>query len=789
MKFWSRYKPGADGALLFRLVEKILMIVKVKIDINQEEEALKIIEYLRQVLHKYLDLRKTNSKKFQDLTSAFDEEETPPHIFPFPNNEHRALNKFLVVFFYSWKEAFHRERLVLASEILKIIIKEVKLLTQKKGNFQVIKQIQFLFFGILHDGLKRKDDDLKRHLYLALFKWYEVAKLQNDFQESEYLQLFEESLFQTFKIIIIKNDLSLFKSFVYHLFTSPTPGLNQLKITNLRQTLVLAEISNEDKTFSSKISKIKHEYDSLFYSRGFHFEHEELDNWIKGLHELKTPFLEIAERIGFKIDENEINENFDSLIEDAKYHYKLNQYRLSILGILSFALFKERYEWVHYFLNYSQPEDANASWVENPVFELNFRRILRLIAHLETPLHGFDILWEDRHGADIYFYKAVILLLHRVDSLNKNRSGPFYEKINWEFVDTYSPEEKLKISFHLTEAENVLQVLFNENKLTHLFNLKEENQEKLKLLIKKIKNSIDENYKYNLVRSSPNPKRIEDFKKEIINSFHSQATIRCFIQKFEKKPRISLGTVTNVTPQKLYIQIDKSPFIDKNINPYKISPNYFGMKLGFIESIFLINKIGSCCELIQEFTLYDFLLKKKEQLGNFVLLGHNFNPDIDFSNEVKDPFNWEDKTKIMKEDQYAGFAGYCFENLAVYLFNYKFNYHPRAFLLKKSAIGQLVHFLPDISQKNKTSLHLNSRPFSLIGIEINFYSEDQEALNKALNNPPDWLKMEEDPVTFLNTKGSLMIQTKVDFRAPQDFEGYLFKIPVETKNTPPSSHS
>lgn len=774
MKFWTRYKALDDRTELFRSIEKIRMVVQAKMDLDQGQSIEEILEYLKEILFQFLKKRKTAPKKFELLVyGESDNTSLKRSRFSIPSFDgfDESLNYFLGVFFHVWQDAFERENWVFGSSSIRKLMDILQELSKQEENGRIIEYILDLFKFIISEGANTTNEKLKSHLNLASFYWYFRVKYRPVFK-FDYLDHFEKSLFNLFQLIINKEDQFLFQSFVKELIQ----GSHQLggRSHSLDTILQEGRFSNAPDT-QEEFKTLYHTFLFLRYRQLVIFKETDFHTWKKDFEGLSNKLLRNVESLSRGIEnvENELG----GFCNQALYHFKTNQLRLTLIGICAYAFFKKKFDWVYYLLSFNQPPDADSYSANEDVFPNHFKGIIELIANQDIESQRITFLWDDNHGSEKYFKEFFIVLI--AHNLIKTRLGGQEDihSVNPSLLENLSFHRKTSASYFLKRIKEFIPRFKNNKELLEVFKLQEDWIDgKLTEIINLLFLSAEESIKSHLRDSLVIKEKVAGFKENLLFTFHKEATIRNFLKFNTGKPKIRLSSPSKISSTCINQIIEKFPFIQEwNVESIGYDAS-FAKIFGINESKRLINSIKKYCKPISGVKLLDFILQMGESVNEMVLLGVNFDPHQDLLNGYynNEDFKWENREEMEEHLEVSGFIGTYKDILPVFCFHNMLPY-TEAYLLKKKNIGRLVQYLPYKDSNAQSFFEYNNE--NLIFYSIQFFSEDLELYEKTLRSKGDLLGQFDNPALELKEKAWLRVVVKSEFEPDENFEGYLFSIP------------
>lgn len=746
MKFWTRYKPKGDNKELYRAFEKLRQVIRIKSSFNQTQDIIDILEFIRDSFLKLHKLKKTNKKRYEKLIQSSESN----------YQASSGLQFTLGIFLGIWEDLFNENKTELTHLPLKELIHICKILSQEKENEKELTYLIGLFHKTLKAGLKSSDPDKKAHLISSIYIWYLECKSQVKFQP-EYIALFERNLFISLKYVINQDQFDLYKEFARHSIENiqnlPTPsGLSLFLIS----TLPSEEIKKELIQLENQLVK-----ESKYIC-----SQDRLIQWYKKYKKFKT----LIDKSKYtKISDEEGLAVLEAFSWQGITGYKRNSFQISVALILSYALFKKRYSWVYYFLNYMHPPDADATWgnVERNPFPTNFHSLFILIANLEFGRYRIEFDWDDHHGLEQYLHECVFLFFVNCVRLQKDSSSAIGSHLFFNF----SPSEKSILKYFLEKHQRYLVVILENAELINC-TLKQKDwisQQAIPLLTRFF-HLIDESQNIYLRESPISPEKIDFFKEVLFSSFNYNSHIRNILKTFCKN-KIEKESPKNLHSIGIQEIVRKAAFIEEWPVDFSNYGSPLGEMLAVNDSCYLLNEIKAYCKPYQGKDLDDFFSTNPKGLQNWIIIlvtSEVFEEVLGketFSNFHPRPDLLGDLQKFPN----TGFVGKIRNKIPVFKY-YLPGIDPYIAIINKKGLGSFIQFNPD---KFGEIVTIDNNVFSF---SLTFFSENLNLAEKTLKQQATWLNELKHPSVEINEYGYLKLIVKSALKVNKSFEGWIINI-------------
>jgi len=369
------------------------------------------------------------------------------------------------------------------------------------------------------------------------------------------------------------------------------------------------------------------------------------------------------------------------------------------------------------------------------------------------------------HSVDFYNYKYRLFCVKSLQILNLN-------PISIEDIDlpsnrqfSYLAEEKSRLMVILDDIQT------NQDKWKLILSSQEiEKVDMLKAILNNIKQKQDKLDVDNAIKKNISGSKIEEFGKDVINSFYKNSSIRKILDHYKlyigntkvKKPdmnRFGINTIDN-----------KEAFFDKWHIGYPNWGEEYGRNLAFGEDINLFRKILNKCKKIniEEFDIK--INEIRDSHKKIILTDASSIRSFFYNKKEYMPSYYKDCPK-KDIDSFKGVYRTKNTNIRIYeIFLRKINNN--ILLLDYSKLGKLIQFSP---------LDLNDDANDLTDIfyfNVKSFSESSDIIEEFTNKPPSWLEKignKKEQIKYLKKKVLIHIFERYEFNINTDFEGFLFK--------------
>jgi len=268
-------------------------------------------------------------------------------------------------------------------------------------------------------------------------------------------------------------------------------------------------------------------------------------------------------------------------------------------------------------------------------------------------------------------------------------------------------------------------------------------------------------------------KKVEEFKKEVVEQFYETAYLRdLFINYFKtytdqtatriagKENRLGINTVD-----------DKASFFDEWHVHYVGRSESYARAIASGEDSHLLEDISANCTEVPK-KEFEKTLTKFENLNDVVILA----PNMAFWRFFEDAKSFKSKWhRDAEQIDVRAFGGwYEFQGHSIPVFE---TYHGKkdreVLVLRRSKIGKLIQRSPLSADDSPDNLS------DIFYIDVQAMSENNDLMEKFIQEPPEWLKEvgdEEKQREHLRERVRIQIFERFEFEKNEEFEGYKFQV-------------
>lgn len=396
-------------------------------------------------------------------------------------------------------------------------------ISQTPNNHLFVEQLLKSLAGSSRMAVEQNDVSM----YAASIHWYtdiifnRLRQREGNF-DLAYLELFDKYFFLSVRTIVTEEQTRLFQSLISSLVDGvQIPSYLSGKVWDYGMLILFYP---EKYSEWDKEHRIYKQVAELNESEGDIDTQEKLEQWINKFNELKKliePYFDSNQKEKAKEIETEI-------IEFVTSQFKYNNLLEIVFAIGAYCLFKQKIEYIRYLWEYKQPSDSDASWVGHDIVPSTLDHLVRFYFRKGLFERRFDF-WEDHHGTSGYFKKYFLLGLL---SILRRIGKPQIESYNLPKLPVYrlsdlehSVDEFAEISKGLKKETEILRRLgFNTEQVEELFS------EKLIPFLSFLKTKAQERIK-SMERDEPiSPKKVEVFKKRVVEIFNESASVRTILK-------------------------------------------------------------------------------------------------------------------------------------------------------------------------------------------------------------------------------------------------------------------
>lgn len=801
MKIFSKSKSiSEERKQLFFSIEKLLNVALVKTEWGDNQSVKEIMEELDRIFWKFWQLRKDDPDRFdaflwsedfyenyvkplkeeeilvsQDSSKTKDIEKLKQsgsfYLSISADRALKGLTQFLNSFEKIWEAAHRFDNEEISEYVVSHLERILKKLTQEPSNEAFVRQILRLLHIISIKGIKsRKEVDYS--IYAAAMHWYTSILFQRSPRASfdlSYLDMFNEHLLATMKVVITQHQKNLFHQFVRSLISNISiPGYYRGDIWDYGHFIMRTEGIDKHGGIDKEFDLERNVKEAVALQKRI-MNKENYEEW-------KIKFDQLKEIVEKNVQDDQIEQvreleiNVRTYVQSSlKYHDLLD----NVFVIGSYCLFKERYDFIAYLWQYKQPDDADANWAGHDIIPEKFNGVLGYLFQ-----DGFfdRIMWDDHHGGRTYLERYFILLLARtMRKLRADEHGKYKEIVQYRLPDLdihqlgnleYSTNKLIERSKIIKNEKDVLKELgFVEEELDELFD------NKIVALLETVKERAAASIKKYEREKEVSAKKIANFGTSVVGAFYGEAVIRNIFEYFCAYENGADGIYAG-SLEKFGINVvfDKAAFLeDWNVHYGDIGDN-FGRDMAQGEDDRLLIEIVRQCEEIGE-TDIDQLIDKFEDLSNIIIVANNVSVIRYFESSENFIPKWSPDIKKIDQKTFNGFYQRRGVKIPIFVIHQRV-VEDEIILLDKTGMGKLLQHSP-LDKGESENLRKD-----IFYFRIEAFSESADLLNEYLENPADWLEEHGDKESqkdYLLEKVLIQIFERYEISKSDNFKGYILK--------------
>jgi hypothetical protein len=798
---FSKTKKKSSLNDLFNAIHRIANMGVAKAKKKENEGAKEILKGIENLISRFLLLKVTNPKKFEQIyqeeifyedtleleisqkliketTHSFSkesQEKTKPDLdFGNAIREENVISGLLRAFEKIWEAAVEAKNEDISRNVIYKIEKILIEISYKEGYsdlvIHILNFLSKLTFKLISNTPHQQYD---ASIYPAAINWYRnivfsrLSRPQGIFQLI-YLPIFNRTFFENSKLIIKTGSWDLFKA----LFSKLSEGVYIGNFTHGALTEYSHLLLQADQQQYSVLEEsINEKYKELNIIQSNIFSQESFNEWSShflGLKSIINPYLTGS----FK---NKATNLEKELRESVAEQFKYDQLLKLVFGIGTYCIFKEKHKHIKYMWEYNQPPDSDASWVGDDVISNTIPGLIKL--YFGDPSHSFEYeFWDDHHGSRIYYKKYFLLLLFKIFLKNQSNQDDIAEivsSLNLREYKTFSLrgiesslDELLTISKNFPQDQKLLKDLgFKENDIKKYFEVF------IPSWIEKVKSEINDLLGKLERETAISRNRIEEFKKEFLDSFKKAATIKQIYKHYNNYVDKTEEPINDDLPRFGLSNVDhKAVFFDEWFVSYSGWGQEYGVNLGSSENKEVIHSLVSLCKKIEEKDFDRILMQAK--INKPIIISINVFLHDFFRDREKLNFKWNQNHSLSSISAFEGACHLNGKNIPVLQY-YLRSMGKFILILNEEKMGKLIQKSP-ISPDEPTSL-ITEEFF----IKIQAYTENDELINELVAKPPKWLKEKGDDINmrkYLDDKALIQIFERFNFNPDDNFEGYIINI-------------
>lgn len=331
------------------------------------------------------------------------------------------------------------------------------------------------------------------------------------------------------------------------------------------------------------------------------------------------------------------------------------------------------------------------------------------------------------------------------------------------------------LAFLVGEDGNLMKILDNiqNNKDNWTFVLSKEAISKiysLKAILNKVKQKHEEIEKESIRRKKISPKKVNEFKQQIIQGFYESAVIRDIFKNYEIYIDNTKEPYTDkITRFGINIADDKAAFFEDWYVEYVDWGRHRGKDLAWGEDSFLIEKISNQCIEVKDI---ETILNKFDNVSDIIIIAIGMESYWHFRNSENFRPEWYKDIPQLKINGFMGWYVHNKKNIPIFRV-YNIYVDNKILILSKSKLGMLIQYSPinegESFEFKKDIFYFNIQPFS----------GNEELIAEFIEKPTEWLKRigdREAQIKHLKTRVLIRIFERFYYNKAADFEGYILKL-------------
>jgi len=808
-KLFSRSKTVEENQQrLFFALGRLVSVAKVKIEREDNEAVKEILDDLENTFRKFWQLKIENPEKFNSL--LWSKDFYRDYVVPLEGKagplkessqatkdmeqlkmdaalrlsfraerELQGLTQFLNSFEKIWKCALRNDNDEVSRSVVYHLYWLLEELTRKPENHLFVTEFLNLITNLATEAIEnpKSNNKIDTSVFSAAIDWYtgivfSRQRVEVGSFDLSYLEQFDKYFFSMIKYIISKEQTSIF----YHLLSSLVDGIIVQDESKLWEYQQLIQLSNPQ--MYGKIEaehQVSKRINELSASQNHLYTRKELEQWITKFDEL----VEISKSY-FNINQKDQASKLERETKEAAISkFKYNNLLEIVASIGAYCIFKNNPEFIKYLWEYKQPLDSDAAWIGHDIVPNGLNDVVIQHFRIDQLERKFDF-WEGHHGTAKYYKQYFLLLLVRAlqnmapNSIGKYDSIEKYDlpkvAINSLSNIIQSIDELVSLAGEMKKNSQFLCALrFNEDKIDELF----ENRLMpfLKILKEKAEKRISDEEKTRNISQ----RKVDEFKKSVSDTFNELVMLRRIFMHYKlyedntaKKDcsKLELFGISRVDPKAAF-------FEEWHISYYDWGKS-LGRGLAFGEDSFLIEAIAKNCTEISEGRFAE-KLEDFEDSSKIIILATNmtlykfFGPSRNFKSK---------RLENAQQLDVKGFAGwYQLGEKSIPVFEvFQGGKSNNILILDTSKLGRLIQYSP-LKEGEEEKLLITSWYMN-----VKAFSEDQNLMNKFIENPPEWLQKvgnEKEQKDHLQKLVLVRIFERFAYEKSEDFRGYLVRNKVE----------
>ncbi len=796
LKVFFRKKQDI-GDFIFAL-EKLTNIAVTKTSRYENKTVLEILDSLEHYVIKFYELKKEDKHKYNQYLISFAKYRIKPKLnLPSPRFnidgsmqaelaekdiiseteiETGLFDLFLSYFGKIWESALKVGNEEISAHAIYRIEMVLGKLAQDENNelhirtiLRYLNQITTILF------LKYSGKIGDRSIYSSSVHWYTniVFNLLGQPEKKfnlYYLSIFDEHFLSSAKTIISYGRFEIFQHLISMLIDGislSSYGINRIWEYGhliMQSDIELYRSIDNRHNIEEKLETLYNDSENITVLKDL----EHCRAKFTELKDILKPYFNIQQQEYTYQIEKDIYDGFDNKIKF-----------ISILEIAfaigSYCLFKEKPDYIRFIWEYKQPPDSDAKWAGHDITPTTINSLMKF--YFDKPFFERRLnSWEGHHGQEIYLNRYFILVLARVIKFDSNLYEPEKFEITknrFGFVEEIDIYRLQDLKFFINDYINITKSLSNEKQFLSELNFSENDIEEIFLrciiqYFEDIKKMAENEFKKRAEELKPSSAKILEFEDDFVTSFNQHSTIRNMFMSINLYSEKMTYINTKLNRFGINKIDEKAIFFQEWHVTYRDWAKNYGRDLAQAENSFLYAKIASTCievtreEFLKQIDLFDssddvVILATRFSLYKFKEINENF---ISSQREYHDNMQKEQRVGTYKKIPVFSFIIPGIDDLII--------------LLNKKQLGQLVQYSPLMPEDNPEFVEKD-----IFYINIEFFSENRDLLDKFISEPPDWLKEfgnEDEQEKYLKTKVWIRIFEKFDLELADDFEGYIVRL-------------
>lgn len=643
-----------------------------------------------------------------------------------------------------FSSAYENKNDDIAYEAVSSLIAILRELTTKAGNDFYVR-ILLNNFAQLCYGLS---EEKRPPIHTLFVRWYitPVFSLGDDFA-LEYLGLFNQNLFSSFKCLAEANNNSIYQSVISSLNDGVRVPLDDTQqIFNLYFQF---KMSGDDLPFSFD------EMQNALRAKGAKNTPQDIEKLCKEIDriiDLLLPFSSSAS------DSEKLLKAAEKTKVSIVGNYKYNSLIQVMFAAAAYFLFKERYEFIYYLWEYHQPSDSDGTWCGEDLLPGSLDNLFYFYVKYILPERS-KWHFDGHHGESFYLFKYFILFALRLISKGENAS------IN---ITKYSAQEKALI---YRKIDSIKEALGN-------LNISEENMTKLGFKpqtletairdfhsrLEILKSNLEADEDRRLITTPPDQSKIAEFKEDFLAGFMETAALRKLF--IENDALVNLVNQEPPSPSDksrlgISVLLDKPVFFSQWHVHYMDYGATFGRGIGSDEANIIFSQIRELCTprgTVEE--LFGAILALSKTLEDIIVIASY---EYIHSHIVDSPAfipEWRVSEKTDKNPMFEGYYKIGESNIPIYQIHLD---ESVCLVLDKTKFGTWVQHNPLYEGESSDLL------FDIFYFKLVAFSQDSVLLEQYTSKAENPDKEKE----YLQKHILFDAYERFEFVPSEHFQGYV----------------